>query len=88
MLPGGPLSGLLPLRLLFRAVGASLSLETLEGPVWGGCSSFLCAGEVLEWPFMPLVIHPSNSLSKLKQTRLSLQLSISEAVDHHSSAVR
>lgn len=76
MLPGEPLSGLLPLRLLFRAVGVSPSLETLEGPGEGGCDSPLCAGEVFEWPFMPLVIRLSNNLSKLKQTWLSLKLNI------------
>lgn len=33
-------------------LGVSLSLETLKG-----CDSLLCADEVLEGPFMPLVVH-------------------------------
>lgn len=76
MLPGWPLSGLFPLGLLCRGVGASQGLETLEGLALVGCDSFLCAGEVLERPFVSLVIHLSNSLRSLQ---LKINLVFTEA---------
>lgn len=75
-LPGWPLSGLFPLGLLCRGVGVSLSLETLEGLDSDGCGSLLCAGLVFEGPFMPLVIHLSDSL---RYFHLKINLVFTEA---------
>lgn len=76
MLPGWPLSGLFPFGLLCRGVGVNLSLETLKGVALDGCDSLLCAGIVFEGPFMPLVIHLSNSL---RYFHLKINLVFTEA---------